>query len=298
MSDPVPNSASVRSGLTKGPDGVDSSASEAARYADYLQTFEGRLRLDSAWDNLRDFIEEALPGGSPARTNSGGERRERSGLRALDMGAGTGATALRLAERGWDVTLLDASAPMLALAAETARRAGLGGRVTPVRAEAAAAGDLFGPGSFDAAICHNLLEYVEDAGAVFAALGAVVRPGGVVSVLARNRAGEVMRAALNSHDLEAARRALAAPSVTESLWGREARLFDAATLRALASVARLEVLAVRGVRVLAEYLPASCVAGPRDYERLLAFERELGAREEFAAVARYTQVLARRADDA
>gem|GEM_PF-365152 len=272
-------------------------AAEASRYADYLQTFEGRLRLDLSWANLHGLDKEVRLGDKPAREDSAAERPAGAGLRVLDLGGGTGVTTLLLAAEGWDVVLLDASAPMLALAAEAARRTRLADRVTFVRADAAAAGEMFTRGSFDAAVCHNVLEYVEDARAVVLALGAVVRPGGVVSVLARNRAGEVMRAALKSSDIEAARQALAAPRVRESLYGQMASLFDASSLRALLAEASLEVFSVRGVRVLADYLPASLHATQQDYERLLAFEAELGARQEFAAVARYTHLLARRAAD-
>ena len=68
----------------------------AAKYAAYLETPEGRLRLDLAFANLQDFL--------PQATRS---------LHALDLGCGTGAIAVRLARLGLHVTLLDASVPML-----------------------------------------------------------------------------------------------------------------------------------------------------------------------------------------
>ncbi|MCA1594608.1 MAG: methyltransferase domain-containing protein [Acidobacteria bacterium] len=295
MSDSVDRLMSDHFDSHKKPDAENPFEAEASCYVDYLQTFEGRLRLDLAWANLRDFIAEMQLGEKLAERNFSAEHHEDAKPRALDLGGGTGATALLLAAEGWDVVLLDSSAPMLALATEAARRTQLAGCVTFVYADAATAGDLFPRDSFDAAVCHNLLEYVEDARAVVLALGAVVRLGGVVSVLARNRAGDAMRAALKSHDLEAARHALASARVRESLYGQMARLFDAPTLRALVAEASLEVLAERGVRVLADYLPISLYAAPQGYERVLAFELELGAHPEFAAVARYTQILARRA---
>ena len=77
----------------------------AAKYAAYLETPEGRLRLDLAFANLQDFL--------PHATGS---------LRALDVGCGTGAMAVRLARLGLNVTLLDSSVPMLDLAKRAARR--------------------------------------------------------------------------------------------------------------------------------------------------------------------------------
>lgn len=251
----------------------------ASRYADYLQTVEGRLRLDLAWMNLSDVLKHFEAGSG----------------RALDVGGGTGALALRLASSGWEVTVVDSSASMLALAAEGARRAGgvAGGRVSFKQAEASGVAALFGADSFDLVVCHNVVEYVTDAAALTRSLAEVARPGAHVSVLARNRAGEVLRDAIKLHDLDAARNALTAEEVRESLYGGPARVFDARSLRALAEDAGLEVVAERGVRVVADYLPAAFFAVEGAYERLLDFEHDIGARPEFAAVARYTQIVAR-----
>src|ERR1700688_1921960 len=79
----------------------------AAQYAAYLETPEGRLRLDLAFANLQEFLPQDTPS-----------------LHALDIGCGTGATAVRLARLGLHVTALDASVPMLDFAERAAREAG------------------------------------------------------------------------------------------------------------------------------------------------------------------------------
>jgi 2-polyprenyl-3-methyl-5-hydroxy-6-metoxy-1,4-benzoquinol methylase len=259
-------------------------AEGASRYADYLLTVEGRLRLDLAWANLKELADAELLRGV------GGEYEGR----ALDAGGGTGALALRLAAEGWRVAVLDSSRAMLDLAAANARREGLEARFSFHLSDAAGAATSFAPGSFDLVACHNLLEYVAEPERVVAALAASLRPGGLVSLLARNRAGEVLRAALKAHNFDAARQALTAEHVRESLYGGPARLFDAGTLGALLDESRFETLAVRGVRLVADYLPPELSAGQEEYARLLSLEAELGARPELAAVARYTQVIARR----
>ncbi len=268
-----------------GPDFTEDERFEsgASRYADYLQTTEGRLRLDLAWLNLLEFIRQTYP------SDSGGTER-----RALDVGGGTGALALRLAAEGWRADVLDSSAAMLSLASVAARRAGHAGRVSLHEGDALRLGELFGPGTFDLVACHNVLEYVEDPSGVVRTIAAAARRGGLVSLLARNRAGETMRAAVKAQDLDAARNALTAAAVKESLYGGPAKLFGPEPLRALAFDSGLEVLATRGVRVVADYLPASLSHTEDDYRRLLDFEHTLGARTDFAAVARYTQLIARR----
>lgn len=266
--------------------------SGAHAYAAYLQTVEGRLRLDIAWENFLAFIKETRD--SPTIQNEHDARPEVKKQHALDLGGGTGALALRFAALGWRVAVVDSSAPMLSLAATAAARdLDVAKRVTFYQAVAESAPELFSPHTFDAAVCHNVLEYVSDPRACTLALAALVKPGGLVSLVARNRAGEAMRAALKAHDLDEAERALNAVTVNESLYGGPARVFDARSLRALATEAGLNVIAERGVRVVADYLPASLSGTPETYARLLAFERTLGARPEFAAVARYTQIIAR-----
>jgi hypothetical protein len=56
--------------------------------------------------------------------------------------------------------------------------------------------------------------------------------------------------------------------------------------------ASLAAFAERGVRVLADYLPAG-VSRSADYERIFELERKLRSRPEYAAVSRYTHSLAR-----
>ena len=268
--------------------------SGAPAYAAYLQSVEGRMRLDIAWENFLSLINETNAAQTQFDTRS---TRAEETMRVLDLGGGTGALALRFAALGWHASIVDPSATMLSLAADAAREQGLTERITCHHTAAERARELFAPQTFDACLCHNVLEYVSDPRAAVHALAALVRAGGLVSLVARNRAGEAMRAALKAHDLDEAERTLTADVVNESLYGGPARLFDAQSLRELATEAGMNVVAVRGVRVVTDYLPASLSDTSETYARLLAFERTLGARPEFAGVARYTQLIARVPED-
>ena len=260
--------------------------SGAGEYAAYLETVEGRLRLDLAWENFRAVVWHGTSDEQP--------RAPRSDVpRALDLGCGPGALTLRLAREGWNVLAADASAAMIRLTEAAARREGLADRVETAQFDAALVAERYDPFTFDAALCHNVLEYVSDPAAVMGTLVRVVRAGGLVSLVARNRAGEAMRDAVRLHDLDSAERALTAESVRESLYGGPARLFDAGSLSALAARFGMQTVAVRGVRVVADYLPPSLSDTPEAYARLLAFELRLGSDPAFVPVARYTQVIAR-----
>lgn len=251
--------------------------SGANQYAAYLKTPEARLRSDLAFANLQD----SLP--SPDKTS----------LFALDLGCGTGATAIRLARLGIHVTLVDSSPAMLDMAKGIAQEAGVIDRVVVQQGDAAQLADLIHPRSFDVILCHNILEYCDDPAAVLCGVARALRgPSSIISVLVRNRAGEVLKAAIQAGNLPAAADSLTAEWGQESLYGGRVRLFSSDSLRAMFTKASLAAIAERGVRVLADYLPPR-ISRSVDYERIFELERKLGSRPEYAAVARYTQCFAR-----
>ena len=198
-------------------DDFDRFRTGAAKYAAYLETPEGRLRLDLAFANLQDFL--------PQATRS---------LLALDLGCGTGAIAVRLARLGLHVTLLDASEAMLDFAERAAREAGVTERIALKHGDATQFANLFPAGSFDLILCHNILEYVDDPCAVLHSAARTLRdPSSIISVLVRNQAGEVLKAAIQDGDLAAAEHNLTAEWGHESLYGGRVRLFTAESLQAM-----------------------------------------------------------------
>jgi S-adenosylmethionine-dependent methyltransferase len=251
--------------------------SGAKQYAAYLGTPEGRLRSDLAFANLQDFL----------------PLQPKSSLSALDLGCGTGAAAIRLAQLGIHVTLLDSSAAMLDIARHTAEEAGVVDKVALRHGDATQLTDLFPARSFDVILCHNLLEYLEAPDVLLRGAARALRDSlAFLSVLVRNQAGEVFKAAIKAGDLAVAENNLTAEWAQESLYGGWVRLFPANSLQAMLKAASLAVIAERGVRVLADYLPAQ-VSRSADYERIFELERKLGNRREYAAVSRYTHCLAR-----
>jgi S-adenosylmethionine-dependent methyltransferase len=249
----------------------------AAKYAAYLETPEGRLRLDLAFANLQEFL--------PQATQS---------LHALDIGGGTGANAVRLARLGLHVTLLDSSLPMLEFAKRSAQEAGVAERITLKHGDAAQLENLFSAESFDVILCHNILEYVDDPCAVLSSAARTLRDSSsIISVVVRNQSGEVLKAAIKDGDLATAESNFTAEWTHESLYGGKVRLFSVANLRAMLLESSLTVTAERGVRVISDYLPPQ-VSRVDEYEQIFELERKLGVRPEFAAVGRYTHCIAHR----
>ena len=114
---------------------------------------------------------------------------------------------------------------------------------------------------------------------------------GILSILVRNRAGEVFKAGVIAGDLGAAERNLTTMWGHESLFCGQVRLFTLDSLQVMTKGASLAVAAERGVRVISDYLPPQ-VSRREEYERIFELERKLGSRPEFAAVARYIQIIA------
>jgi S-adenosylmethionine-dependent methyltransferase len=204
--------------------------------------------------------------------------------------------AVRLARLGVHVTLLDSSPEMLDLANRAAHEAGVGAGIALQEGDASQTANLFSGECFDVILCHNVLEFVDDPCAVLRSVSHVMRDSSVLSVLVRTQAGEVWKAAIQAGDLAGAGRSLAAEWSCESLFGGKVRLFTPESLTAMLRKNSLATTATRGVRVISDYLPPA-ISFEAEYERILELERELGSRPEFAAVARYAQLLVRRAPE-
>jgi len=101
------------------------------------------------------------------------------GLRAVDVGTGTGAFALELARLGLHVVAVDRSARMLAAARSRLDAAGAG--AVELRPGDAAALPLR-DGEVDAAFAHMALQYLPAPADALREMARVVRPGGTVVV--------------------------------------------------------------------------------------------------------------------
>jgi ubiquinone/menaquinone biosynthesis C-methylase UbiE len=103
--------------------------------------------------------------------------------RALDIGCGPGDVVLRLARTAPDVhiTAIDGSAPMIALARDAVRAAGLDGRITLVQGYLP--GVLLESTAFDAVLSKDLLHHLPDPAVLWKEITRLGRPGAAVYVM-------------------------------------------------------------------------------------------------------------------
>jgi S-adenosylmethionine-dependent methyltransferase len=200
----------------------------------------------------------------------------------VDAGGGTGQLAVALAGGGYRVTVVDTSAAMLATCAQRAADAGpeVAGRVGTVQGDAADLPGLLGPGSQDAAVCHDLLTRVDDQAALLESLAGVLAAGGVLSLGFANRDWLALRAGRRGDHAAALRLVQGGEAIT--LGEAETELEKAG----------FEPVTAAGVGVFAD--TGDDDLDPRELAALVELERLVAGREPYRSSARTLHLVARR----
>ena len=212
-------------------------------------------------------------------------RAEQAGGRALDvvdLGGGTGGFAVPLARLGHRVTVVDPSPDALVSLERRAAEDGVSERVRAVQGDLGSVFDAVAKESADAVLCHGVLEVADDPAEGMGAAARVLRPGGLLSVLAASRDGLVVARALGGNIAGA----LAA------LRGPTPRRFTEDALVELLRAAGLEVVSRHGVLLFADLVPTAAADDPD----LIELEVATASRPEFRALATRLHVLAARPD--
>jgi len=212
--------------------------------------------------------------------------------RIVDVGGGAGQQSIRLARKGYEVTILDPSPEMLdearrrlASEDEDVRR-----RVRLVEGKGERGHEVLGGEKFDAVLCHGVLMYLEDAWPMIQGLSTLAPSGGIVSVLTKNASALAVRPALEGRYQDA----LSLLEADRDL-GRLGVITRGDTVEGLSEAFAEAGLAVErwyGVRVFSDHLGDS-VPG-EDLPEILELEWEAGKREPYRSVARLIHMVGRR----
>ncbi|MFO7697007.1 MAG: methyltransferase domain-containing protein [Anaerolineae bacterium] len=248
----------------------------AATWDAYTRAPHGRMREALILHHLREHL--------PVNDAS---------LSVLDAGAGTGGYSLALASLGHAVVLVDYAPAMLALARSHFTAAGA---ETLARAEYHCAPidelpAVIACRRFDVLLVHTLLEYVREPWRVLRGLLDLVAPGGLVSLVTVNEAGDVLRLGGPRNDPGGALKALhgGAPPSTPFEAGRTLLSLERCKLvlgeMGFGSVNRY------GIRVFGDSYEAAELADPELYASVMALELETGWRDPFRLIGRYHQLV-------
>ena len=211
------------------------------------------------------------------------------GDRVVDIGGGTGGFAVRLAQQGHAVTVVDPSPDALAALGRRADEAGVAGLVTGVQGDLTDIGTHVAPGSADVVLCHGVLEVVPDPAAALRAITEVLREGGLLSLLVAQRHAAVVARAMAGH-FQQALALLDDPAAT----GR-GRRYTADEVTALLADAGFAVEGIQAVRVFADLVPGSLLdLEPGATAALVDLERAVAGRPEYLPLATQVHVLATR----
>jgi S-adenosylmethionine-dependent methyltransferase len=214
-----------------------------------------------------------------------------SGGDVLDIGGGTGGFAVRVAELGHRVRVVDPSPDALAALDRRAHESGVADRVTGQQGDLSMLLDVTGPASADVVLCHGVLEVVDDPAAALATIGEVLRPGGVLSLLVAQRHAAVVARAMAGHFQQAM--ALLDSTEPAGQSGRSGRRFTREELDVLLPAAGLEPTAVHAIRVFSDLVPGSLLdLEPGATQALVELEHAVAQRPEYLPLAAQIHVIA------
>jgi SAM-dependent methyltransferase len=239
----------------------------------------GAARTAVVWDALQEVL-ASIPADADNPT---------AVATVIDIGGGTGGFAVRVAELGHRVTVIDPSPDALAILGRRADESGVADLVTARQGDVASLPDLVAESSADVVLLHGVLEIVDDPAEALSVLARVLRPGGVLSLLVNQRHATVIARAMAGH-FNQARTILDDPSAAGAT-----RRFTPDEVEALLAEHGFETAAMHAVRVFVDLVPSSLVdLEPGAASALVELEKAVADRPEYLPLGTQLHVLATR----
>jgi SAM-dependent methyltransferase len=214
----------------------------------------------------------------------------------VDVGGGAGNQSIPLARGGYQVTIVDPSAAMLAKAQARleSEPADVASRVRLVQASAAEARHALGGTRFAGVLCHGVIMYVDDPRPFTAALADLAEPGAVVSLVAKNAAVMASLPALEG-DWAGALAAFDGDRQVNRL-GLETRADTVDGLTAVLAESGVQRIAWYGVRLFTDsWTPAHPAhPGAGAEEQALEVELQASRRDPYRRMSRLFHIIGRR----
>lgn len=241
----------------------------------------GAVRTAVVWDAVNSTLR-------------GLQAAHRDVLDVLDLGGGTGGFAVRIAELGHRVTVVDPSPDALAALHRRAVECGVEERVRGLQGDATDLGDHVGGSAVHLVLCHGVLEVVDDPAVALAAIHRALLPAGVASVVVSGRLAAVFARAL-AGDFVRAQEMLSWPAAGWDVRAHGPRRYRPDEITGLLHNSGFAVEQVEAIRVFSDLVPSALVdteAGAR--HALLELERAAATQADFIAIANQLHLVARR----
>ena len=216
-------------------------------------------------------------------------------LRILDAGGGNGVDSLALARMNHQVDIVDVSQQMLNDANANAALAGVSGRIKTHAIDILNIYKTFDESLFDMVLCHNVIQYVDDLEPLIDALEKVLKPGGMLSLIAPNQYSLAYQAAFLNGDLDEAYELLEQGEQTSSIFGVNERAYRVEELTELLSRMGFNLESHYGIRCMYNYWGSNEQKQEADvYEKLKKLEFALTNRDPYKQTARLFQLILRK----
>jgi len=211
----------------------------------------------------------------------------RNSCKILDAGGGTGFYSIPLALKGHEITIIDISEKMLKKARENAQKHSVQGRVKTVQGSM---DHLDIPDSyFDVVLCHLAFGYTKPS-KTLSEFYRILKNGGVLSLTVANKYYYSVREGLKGN-FSKVKEILRAEDFYEAPYGiPEIRTFTKSEIVNLCSDANFEVLRVKGIKVITDYLPEI----PQKTRTLERLEKIMSEIEDLSSIARHIYLICKK----
>ncbi|MDB5163418.1 MAG: Methyltransferase type 12 [Candidatus Saccharibacteria bacterium] len=243
------------------------------QFIDYYQTTRGHVREVLARENLSEFL------GPPPAT-------------VLDIGGGDGRDTEWLATQGYEVTLVDSSALMVAKAQQRFEATDLDVKVRQLEPDTIQR--ILAPQQFDVVLSHGVLMYcLDEPDKHLETLAALTHVGSIVSILTKGFAGALDRV-LREHDTLSVGELIEKEQSVNNL-GIRVWAYKPESVHALLGKHAFELLTWRGVRVASDQdmRPWQSLTN-LELQRLLEVERLIGKGESTRGMGQMLHYIARK----
>ncbi|HTY35358.1 class I SAM-dependent methyltransferase [Mycobacterium sp.] len=226
--------------------------------------------------------------------------------RILDVGGADGRDSVPLARQGHYVTIVDQSDVFLRRACASAEAVGAADRVRTVCCDIGRlvdrrllTGDDEPRSAFDVVICHNVLQYVADPLLHIRNMMALLRVGGLLSVMAPNPAMDVLARAVRCTDPAGAFATLDASTVLSVTFCQQMRRITAVEGEQMLVTCGARVTDRFGIRCVTDLIVDQDIkCDPDFFADLERLELALCQREPYWRTAKFWQLVALRTSSA
>ena len=243
---------------------------------------QGKLQAELIWRFLARHIVAKLD-------------RERDVLDVLDVGAGLGETSIRLAEGGHRVTLLEPSICLLETVEARAKEQipeqqpnlyFLNQRIEDL--------EECEQERYDLILCHETIEYVDDALGALNIISRAIKPRGLLSLVFLNRYGEVAHQAVAEGNAQGALASFEKERFQTEMHSGWGRLYAPEEMESLLEPLGYTCENEYGIRVFCDYMDCSMFSEADCFRGMLELEERAGSEIPYNYLGRYMQLICRK----